>query len=246
MSDDVFTETQGENESVFDTLVGEDKKFKTPEDLARGKREADAFITKVQDENASLKEELAKLQERLGESEGSKNLVEEIRGAIKGAESDGNQPVDKEALSKLVREIMQGEISEKTAKENRSKGQSLVLKQVGGDVDAARKLLAERAESINMTVADLRELSEKSPDAFAKLIEDAPSAAGSGSVSAIKGQNTQSHGSSVRPEFIDGTPTKAYFDRIKKEVGLQKFISDTKLQRQYLDAAMKLDDRFNV
>lgn len=248
MSDnDVFTQTEGETESVFEALVGEDKKFKTPEDLARGKQESDAFISKIQDENAGLKEELEKLQAKLGEKESTTNVVEELRNAIKGAESTGNQPADKEALEKLVREIMQGEVSKATAEENRSKGQSLVLEQVGGDVDAARKLLTERANSINMSVADLRELSEKSPEAFAKLIKDEPSAAGNASVTSVKGANTQMQGSSNRPEHIDGVPTKAYFDRIRAEIGTKRFMGDTKLQREYLDAAIKLGpDRFNV
>lgn len=46
-------------ENVLDTLVGEGKKFKTVDDLARGKYESDRFIERVLEEQKALKQELA-------------------------------------------------------------------------------------------------------------------------------------------------------------------------------------------
>lgn len=46
------------NTDFLNTLVGEDKKFKTVQDLAKGKAEADAFIARLQQENEGLRGEL--------------------------------------------------------------------------------------------------------------------------------------------------------------------------------------------
>ena len=64
MSDDAFstnTPTGDTNPSPLAELVGDGKKFQTVEDLAKGKQESDAFIVKLQDENAQA---IAALEQR--------------------------------------------------------------------------------------------------------------------------------------------------------------------------------------
>src|SRR4029450_8159059 len=46
------------NKNYLEELVGEGKKFKTPEDLARGKAESDSFIERLQKELHGLRNEL--------------------------------------------------------------------------------------------------------------------------------------------------------------------------------------------
>src|SRR5690242_15072647 len=48
------------NADPLELLVGEGKKFKTPQDLAKGKMESDKFIVQLQKEQAALREELNK------------------------------------------------------------------------------------------------------------------------------------------------------------------------------------------
>jgi len=57
---DLFSDIQlvDHEKDYFTELVGEDKKFKTPADLARGKVESDAFIEQIKRENAELRGEL--------------------------------------------------------------------------------------------------------------------------------------------------------------------------------------------
>jgi hypothetical protein len=47
-----------EDKNYLEDLVGEDKKFKSVEDLAKGKAESDAFIRKLQEENEGMRQEL--------------------------------------------------------------------------------------------------------------------------------------------------------------------------------------------
>jgi hypothetical protein len=71
---DVFeSPTKGEETPVTQVsdLVGEDKKFKTVEDLAKGKLEADSYIEQLKEENRIARE-------KLGELEGSKSKDETV------------------------------------------------------------------------------------------------------------------------------------------------------------------------
>lgn len=52
------TQQADPSKDYLSELVGEDKKFKTPADLARGKYEADQFIARLEREQAELREEL--------------------------------------------------------------------------------------------------------------------------------------------------------------------------------------------
>jgi hypothetical protein len=52
------TLTSTTNVNPLEALVGEGKKFKTAEDLARGKLEADNFVKQLQTELATLREDL--------------------------------------------------------------------------------------------------------------------------------------------------------------------------------------------
>jgi len=62
MSDDVFSTQTGDQTSKtsLEELVGEGKKFKTVEDLAKGKLEADSFIAQLEGELKGVKGDLTK------------------------------------------------------------------------------------------------------------------------------------------------------------------------------------------
>jgi hypothetical protein len=51
-----------DNKDYFNELVGEDKKFKTPQDLAKGKVMADQFIEQLTSENKALRQQILDAQ----------------------------------------------------------------------------------------------------------------------------------------------------------------------------------------
>jgi len=239
-------ETEGSTEdNPLETLVGEGKKFKTVEELARGKLEADRFIEKLKEENHMALEELQKLQGNKDDSAKVADLIAAVKeAAAQQQDSDGNNQMSEDALSEKIREIMQGESAKETAKRNRERGNELVLSKVGGDVEAAKIFVAERARELGLTPAKLAELSEISPDAFAKLIDAKSSTSSSGTVK-LQGSNPRAMDAHVNTETIDGHHTKAYYDRLRQEMGTMKYLQDRKLQKRYLDDAMALGERFN-
>ena len=251
MADDVFdaADQSGEQEgnqqdNPLEALVGEGKKFKTVEELARGKIEADAFIEKLKEENHMALEELEKVQGSKDDSAKVADLIAAVKEAAQQQDPDGNNQMSEEDLSEKIREIMRGETAKETAKRNRDKGNELVLRKVGGDVEAAKLFVAERARELGLTPAKLAELSEISPDAFAKLIDAKSSTSSSGAVK-LQGSNPRAMDSHIDMETIDGRHTKHYYDRLRKEMGTVKYLQDRRLQKAYLDDAMALGERFN-
>lgn len=243
MSEDVFTPTgDNDKESVMDSLVGEGKKYKTVEDLAKSRLEADSFIEKLEGENKSVREQMAELEGSKEQEATIADLVKAVRESQKQVSSEDHQVTD-EDLSKKIKDIMQGETATATRKQNREQGNKLVLDKVKGDTDAARSYVAERAKQLGMSVDALGELSETSPSAFAKLIEVDPSKIAK-SIASLDGKNPIVDFEKLPETILDGTHTKAHYDSLKKEMGIGAYWRDSKVQGDYYNDAMKLGDRF--
>jgi len=244
MADDVFDTDQGGDTNPLDELVGEGKKFKTVEDLAAGKLNADRHISQIEQENADLKEQL----ETLTQKDKGDTKVEDLMKAITEAKeknSEGTQTMTPEELTELVESLLDNRTAAQTKAANRAKGNALVLEKVDGDVDAARSFVAERAAMLGMSPKALAELSETSPDAFAKLIGSDKSTASTGSTTSVPGQRTDAmEGNQPRME-INGYKTKAWFDAKRKELGRVKYLNDQYVQAELARSINNLGQEFN-
>jgi len=243
---DIFDSTStvsDESGSALDQLVGEGKKFKTIEDLAAGKLKSDAFVEQLEGENKAAREKVAELEGASKEKATVADLIEAVRNTNKG-EPEGDKPISEEALSEKIKNIMQGETDAQTRKSNREQANQSVLDKVEGNADAARVYLEGRAKELNLTVAQLTELGERSPEAFTELMNTGPTQKSpQPAISSLDGINTQ-----VAPqggdEVVDGHHTKAYYDKLKKEVGIRKFWNDPKIQGAMYKDQMALGDKF--
>ena len=242
MSDDVFgTAPTGEqSSSLIEQLVGEGKKFATVEDLAKGKLEADSFIEQLQGENKLTREQLIELEGKTNKQATIAELIDVVKGSTQQGTEEGNQPLSDEILSKKIEEILGSKNEEQTRDSNFKQANQAVLDKVNGDVEAANSYVAERAKQLGTSVEKLKSLGEESPAAFRELMKLDPST-GSPGVTSIGGVTPPQD----TPQVIDGHKTKAYYDHLKKEIGPQKYWSDTKIQAQYLKDATALADRFN-
>ena len=249
MSDDVFGQTTGPTGdsagSAVSELVGEGKKFGTIEELAKGKLEADQFVEQLQNENKLAREQLSQLEQSTVKDKTIADLIASVKKTNDQATEEGNQPISEDSLSKMVREIMDGESEAQTRATNRARADKAVLDRVSGDVEAAKSYVAEKAKELHMSVDDLRALSERSPSAFLKLIGSEPNT-GSQSTSAIPGAaNTGAFEGTAKQDVIDGAHTKFYYDKLKADIGIAKYWNDSKIQAAYLKDATLLGDRFN-
>jgi hypothetical protein len=253
MTDNVFAQTEGQEvegtTSTVETsplaeLLGEDKKFKTIDDLAKGKLEADKFIEQLQGELKATREQMAELEDATSKSATVTDLVAAVKNANKQVDAEGNQPISEEQLQGMVESIMEGRHEKQTRLANFQQANQAVLDKFNGDVEAARAYTAERARQLGLPVDKLRSLGEESPSAFRQLMETKPST-GSQSVAALPEVNVDRGSNPNRAEVIDGHHTKAYYDKLKKDLGPAKYWNDTKIQGQYFKDAEALRDRFN-
>ena len=253
MSDDVFAQTEGKEvegtTSTVETspladLVGDDKKFKTLDDLAKGKLESDKFIEQLQGELKQTREQMAELEEAASKKATVSDLVDAVKKANKKVDEDGNQPISEEQLKTMVADIMDGRTEAQTRASNFRQANQSVLDKFNGDVEAARAYTAERAKQLGLTTDKLKSLGEESPSAFRQLMDVKPST-GSQSVTALPEANVERGANPQSATVIDGHRTKAYYDNLKKELGPSKYWNDTKIQGAYFKDAQALGDRFN-
>ncbi len=242
MSDDVFGTPAANTDSALDALVGEGKKFATVELLAEGKAKSDEHIAALEKEAADNKEAFEKLTKEKG-TYSVDDLMKAVKDAAiaKEGEAGTTKPMSPEELQELIKSAIAGEKQTSTEDANRAKGNALVLSKAGGDVEVAKALVAERAKVVGMTPAALAELSESSPEAFAKLMEidstkQAPNTSG------LPNSNTDVQQTGVLE--VDGHKTASYFEARRKEMGNLKYIHDKALQTEMGKATQALGDKF--
>lgn len=252
MTDDVFSQTEGkEVEGATSTvtttplveLVGDDKKFKTLDDLAQGKLEADKHITQLEGELKLVREQMAELEDAASKKATVSDLVKAVENANKKVDAEGNHPVSNEQLQEMVESIMDGRHETQTRAANYQQANQSVLDKFNGDVEAARAYTAERAKQLGMNTNELKALGEKSPSAFRQLMDVKPST-GSQGVAALP-EALVGQGVPLAETVVDGHHTKAYYDKLKTEMGPSKYWNDTKVQGQYFKDAVALGDRFD-
>lgn len=185
MSDDLFSSTSPETSAFDDTrpgidqtinyleeLVGEGKKFKSVEDLARGKAEADAFIKSLLREKNELVEEmkkrstvddlLAKLKETNGRDPNSMSNgnVNQHGGQPNGEGSNGSSAVNLDEIKAAVKADLEREAQEKQREANLAQVTDTLKSALG---DNAVQVLQQKAQELGISLADLREMGAKSP-----------------------------------------------------------------------------------
>lgn len=184
----VFDETQSDdtntNETDFlDQLVGEGKKFKTVQDLAKGKAESDRYVDQLRvelDNQKKLNEEkLDRLLESMkGKStETAKGIESTARAPDSSRSTDEGKTSPKDAgeeIKSLVEKALKDR-DEQTKTESNLRQSEQALDELFGE--KARDVLKERAKTLGVTVDYLKQTASTSPSVFMKLVtgEDAKS-----------------------------------------------------------------------
>lgn len=158
------------SKNYLEELVGEGKKFNSPEELARGKAESDAFINQLQMEQEQLRNEL---KTRLN----LEQFLNDLKTVVPKPNNDDSQghreqPEDKsvmsdEELAARVRQQLMNMKGQETAATNIASFSQAVQSAYGPN--AATKLRSQAAE-VGMSVDDLKAMAARSPKAALKLI----------------------------------------------------------------------------
>src|SRR5258705_5360239 len=221
-------------------LVGPDKKFKTVNDLARGKAEADTTIELFKKRQDELRDDYLKLREEANQQAKLQDLIDRLEHPQNTPQftppvMEPKQPtLDPTQLSSLVsREIVSYETNKKRT-ENYNTVQSKMQDMFGVNYPQE---LARRMNTLGLTADQLNETAKTSPTAFYNMMGMNQPTAQPGFQSPVR--------SSVSNDNFSARPQKrtwAYYQELKKSD--PKMYYNTKIANQMLDDMVELGDAF--
>lgn len=212
--------TMDENVDYVEQLVGEGKKFRDLQGLARGKAEADATIE-------MLKKKADELQQELKTRMTFADLLTELKGNKAPQQEDVVTPPSEPQHSKLddsdietrLEKILAEREAKKTHETNVEKVKRVMIEQFGDDTSLVIK---KKAQELNMSPADLQDLAVRSPSAFFSLVGVAPERSGD-SFSAPRNQvNLGNQQTGVR--------NAKYYEQMKRVDSKKYFSNETTTQ----------------
>lgn len=221
--------------NVIETLVGEGKKFKDIEALAKGKLESDAFIAKLQDEAKQLRDELSKkmsLEDQLARLSQGGDAGGATTASVAASNQSGSPVTSLEDVDAfLEKKLSQREIRQRQEDNLRTVNEAL-LKQYG-DANKAKDAVKTIESSLGV---NLTELARTSPVAAMRLLGANASAGG------VPAERSTTHvGGHTSGE---GERNNAYYEKLRKEMGNAKFYMNRGLQSQLHKDAQRLGDAF--
>lgn len=161
------------NTVTLEDLVGEDKTYKTPEDLAKALAHKENHISKIEKENAVF---VANAEKQDAIEEALKKLTEKTKSGeppIEPAPAEP-KPVEQPKASTIgeddIRRLLNEERQKQDAQANLTKVQAKLIEHTGNP-DKAAIFIAEQARSTGMSVKELEDLAQRNPVAFFKLVD---------------------------------------------------------------------------
>jgi hypothetical protein len=206
--------------NLFTALVGENQKYKTPEDLAKAYSNADQFIEQLKEENRKLREQTA----------AAKTIDDVLERMSKqgNAPADDNPPVQgfkPEDVQQLVEKTLEGRETANKRNNNLLKADSLMKEKFGSKAEEMFKQRASTPEKAKI----LMELAATDPAEFVSLFAGTPASAGNtmdtGSVN-----TTSVPSSGGNRATIEGT--KEWAAKVRKENPTQYWSQDFQYKLQ--------------
>lgn len=165
--------------NYLEELVGEGKKFKTPEELARGKAEADATIDFFKNQMDRLRDDYLKERETNTSRAGLEEILNEIK-QLKSASNtnndeesgangtDKNEPAfDPNKLQEIVAQQLTAAEQRKQREQNRRIVVEKLQERFGSDY---QKALRDQTRRLGLSEEVATQLAETSPAAFLKTL----------------------------------------------------------------------------
>lgn len=153
---------------TFETLVGEDKKYKTPDDIARAKVHADLTIAQRERENRELREELDRrlsAEELLARARQAPNGTVQNNPPVTPTEPTAPKVPEGDDLAARIREITRAEREQEIRETNLTQSVDKLV-EVYGSEDRANQAVRAKAQELGVSVEWLQSAAAQSPKAF--------------------------------------------------------------------------------
>lgn len=162
-------------DNPLEALVGEGKKFKTVEELAKAKVEADRFIEQLKNENAGIRQELSTRQtlEELMDKVGSRTVPDQTNSGNNQSHGNGDgqngaKALSEEDIARLVEERLSASEKARVHTANLETVQKALVASFGSEYVTHLKA---KAQELGVTEEYLNTMAKETPKAFLKLVE---------------------------------------------------------------------------
>lgn len=250
MTNNLFNENQlpiiDPAKNYLEELVGDTKKFKTPEELARGKAESDNYIKTLEVQLDQLREDYLKSTEEQKTAASLKELIDQMKseqqlnnGIPPLNAPEVKQPaLDVEKLRTLIRSDVLELEAQRKADANFALVTSKLQEKFGTNYQTALK---KHVDELHLTIEDVNALAAKSPRAFFKTMGiDEPQQ----QMNNLFQTPTQS--SQRNDNFAPNAQVHdwAYYEKMRKEN--PKLYHDPKTHVQMHKDATAIDDQYGI
>lgn len=235
------------NETYYDKLVGEGKKFKDNEALAKAKAEADAFILRLQNEAEELRKDLntrLTVEQIIEKTANGQNNLEPNQQGL----NNQTPPKTEEKQNTVdIEKLVNDKLAEAELKRVQNSNLTLVretLENEWGNDYVTR--LKEKASELGLGESFLQNLAMDQPKAFLKLIDvgiDSKKPANNQSANRLfvpPSSNERTNTNSFSPSNTDRT--KSYYDKLKATNPSEYWSPST--QNQMHQDAIRIGERF--
>lgn len=234
------------NTSLYETLVGDGKKFKTPEELAKAKAESDRFIQQLQGELSGLRTELSTRQtlEQLMDKFGSQRVPENTNQShnqnSEGGDGQNVKTLTEADIARLVEERLTQTEKARLHQANLQTVQNTLIESFGQDYVTHLKA---KASELGVTEDYLTTLAKETPKAFLKLVDATGQKAPQQANSLFSPPASQHLPSTQSKSFAPtGERLKSWYDDLKSRNPTEYW--SPKVQNQMHQDAIRLGEKF--
>lgn len=234
--DDIFTADPATNlELGFNDLVGEDKKYKEPDALAKAYANLERHARTLEAENAAARAERDALQATTN----NHSNPSELNGQAPSQQPDpapvtppNNSPTPKDDdFRSQIKEQIRAMNDEDRAKANMDEAARQLVTLFGSEAGAS-DAIRKRANELGVSVEWLRDSASRSPSAFYATMGVSPNT--------TQDRSTPSPNPQVRMTNDSGTKNFEYYDKIRRDD--PKLYFTPRIQTEMLQAAKTVPD----
>ncbi len=238
------TENTPPQDSFVAKLVeAKGENWKDPEVLAKGKLEADNYISELERQLNQMREDMAKqdyakslldqLQNKAAEPTTANTAMPNNNNTGGTEEGNTNPNLSEEDLKSLVEETLSAREQENTVKQNLAIVDQELEKSYGTE---AKAIIQQKSEELGISLQRMQELAAESPSAFFSLIGEPK-----------KSFNPMVQGS-VRTEGVNMQASTDrnwdYYQKLRREN--RNLYYTPKIQRQLMEDKARLGSKFGI
>lgn len=236
-------QTEQPSTSFVERLVqAKGENWKDPEVLAKGKLEADTYISQLEQQIGQLREDLGKndyaaqvldaINGKAADTSTAKDIEADKNTA--GVEEEGTPPsLNEDDLKSLVEKTLQEKETQKSIEQNLKTVEETLKGQYG---DKLGQVLQNKATELGLSMGRMEELASESPSAFLALFGD----------NRQENMFTSMMNSSINTEGVNMQSSTernwTYYQNLRRENPKQYY--SPKVQQQIMKDKLRMGDRF--